>query len=448
LERALKKVMGECRVLIVEDDDLQRSLLLEIFEEKGFSAIGAGSAEEGLKVFKEFSPHVVVTDVRLPSMDGFSFFKEVKKLDEEVEVIIITAFSNVEDAVRAIKEGAFHYITKPFSPEVLINLVTKACELVSLKKGASQDLVCESALMKEILKKARLFAKSDAPVLILGESGAGKEVLARFIHFASGRKGKFVSLNCTALPSELFEAELFGYEKGAFTGALTSKKGLIEEAEGGTLFLDEVGDMPLNLQPKLLRFLQEGEFRRLGSTKTLKASVKVVAATNKDLKKLVKEGKFREDLFYRLSILPIEVPPLRERKEDIIPLAMNFLKKYNAKYKKSVFLSQEALRVLKDYSFPGNVRELESLIHRLVLLHERKVSKDEVLELLELETTEKPFSARKFDLGKPLPQVLAEVEKELIKKALEKANFVQVKAAKLLGIDEKSLRYKRKKYGI
>ncbi|MEO2069573.1 MAG: sigma-54 dependent transcriptional regulator [Desulfurobacteriaceae bacterium] len=436
--------MEKCKVLVVEDDDIQRELLKEISEEAGFSVLASSTAENGLKMALKENPLVVVSDVRLPGTDGLEFLKQLKEKVENVEVIVITAFSSVEDAVNAIKAGAFHYITKPFDPEVLINLINKACQLAKLRSfpKIEKDVVFASKVMEEILKKAFLFAKTEAPILILGESGVGKEVLARFIHKESGRKGKFVSVNCAAIPSELFESELFGYEKGAFTGALRSKPGLFEEADGGTIFLDEIGELPLHLQVKLLRVLQEKEVRRVGSTNCKKVDVKVIAATNQNLEKLVEEGKFREDLYYRLNVLTLKVPPLRERPEDILELTGYFLKKYEKKYGKKVEITPEALEILLNYNFPGNVRELENLIHRLVIT----TSKIEPKDLEDLKNKEKP--CEEIDFSKPLPEKLRELEKRMIEEALKRTNYVQLKAAKLLGIDEKSLRYKRKKYGI
>ncbi|TCK06314.1 sigma-54-dependent transcriptional regulator [Phorcysia thermohydrogeniphila] len=436
--------MEKCRVLVIEDDDVQRELLKEILQDSGFRVSVAPTAEKGLQSLLKDSVDVVVTDVRLPGMDGLSFLRKVKRDYPDVEVIVITAFSNVEDAVNAIKEGAFHYVTKPFDPQVLINLIDKACQLARLKKVPKRDgeIVYASKEMEDILKKASLFARAEAPVLILGESGVGKELIARFIHRESGRKGKFVAVNCAAIPRDLFESELFGYEKGAFTGALKAKKGLFEEADGGTLFLDEIGELPLELQPKLLRVLQEGKVRRVGATLEREVDVKIVAATNRDLRELVEKGEFREDLYYRLNVLTLKIPPLRERPEDILELTGFFLKKYSDKYGKKVEITPEALQKLLSYSFPGNVRELENLLHRLVIFSEGKITERDLEELSE----SKPCN--ELDFSKPLPEKVAEFEKRLIEEALKRTNYVQTRAAKLLGIDEKSLRYKRKKYGI
>ncbi len=437
--------MEKCRVLVVEDDDVQRELLKTILEEAGYDALSASSAEKALRLLSEKRPLVVITDVRLPGLDGLSLLRKIKESYPEIEVIVVTAFSNVEDAVSAIKEGAFHYITKPFDPDILINLIDKACQLGKLKKlpKRKEEIVYASKKMEEVLRQASLFAKADAPVLILGESGVGKELVARFIHRESGRKGKFVSVNCAAVPKDLFESELFGYEKGAFTGAVKSKPGLFEEADGGTIFLDEVGELPLNMQTKLLRVLQDSEIRRVGGTRSKKVDVKVVAATNRDLEELIEKGEFREDLFYRLNVLTLEIPPLRERPEDIMELTGFFLRKFSEKYGKKVEITPEALELLLKYSFPGNVRELENIIHRLVITSSGIIKED---NLSELKGKSKP--CEELDFSKPLPEKIAEIEKKLIEEALKKCDYVQVRAAKLLGIDEKSLRYKRKKYGI
>lgn len=436
---------GKCKVLIVEDDDIQRELLKEILKDAGFEVFSSSTAEKGFQLAYREYIDVVITDVRLPGMDGLTFLRKLKEELPETEVIVITAFSNVEDAVDAVKEGAFHYITKPFDPSVLINLTSKACRVAQIGRVPKKDgeIVYASREMEELLKKASLYGKSEAPVLILGESGVGKELIARYIHRESGRKGKFVSVNCAAIPEELFESELFGHEKGAFTGALSSKPGLFEEANGGTIFLDEVGELPLPLQAKLLRVLQEGEIRRVGGVKTRKVNVKVVAATNRDLESLVKEGKFREDLFYRLNVLTLNVPPLRRRPEDILELTGFFLKKFSEKYGKKVEITPEAIDVLLKYPFPGNVRELENLIHRLVILTRGKIRAEDLRNL------RSPDSLRfEIDFSEPLPKKIAEFEKRMIEEALKRTNYVQVRAAELLGIDEKSLRYKRKKYGI
>jgi len=426
------------KVLIIEDDPLQKELLEESLKEKGFTVISASSAEEGEKILEKETVDAVVTDVKLPGKSGITFLKEVKKTHPETEVVIITAFSNIEDAVEAIKAGAFHYITKPYDIDVLANLLNKCCELSQLrKKPESPDFVFKSPVMEKLISTVNIFAKSDAPILITGESGTGKEVIARYIHKVSGRRGKFIPVNCTSIPENLFESELFGYEKGAFSGATKPKPGLIEEADQGTLFLDEIGDLPLSLQAKLLRFLQEKEVRRVGGLSTRKVDVRIVAATNRNLEEAVKFGKFREDLFYRLNVLRVEIPPLRERKEEIVELTGFFLKKFNSKYGKKVTLSKEALNTLLNYSFPGNVRELENIIHRAVLIAENEITPEHLL-----------IRTNSTDIKKTLPEQIEELEKKLIKEALEKSNNVQTKAAKLLGIDEKSLRYKRKKYGI
>jgi len=439
---------SKCKILLVEDDDLQRELLKEILTEAGFKVLTSSTAEGALSLLSRERPKVVVTDVRLPGMDGISLLNRIKSDFPETEVVVITAFSSVDDAVNAIKQGAFHYVTKPFDPSVLINLINKACQLVKLreKTPSNSGIVYASKQMEELLSKASLYAKSDAPVLIVGESGVGKELLARFIHRESGRKGEFVSLNCAAVPENLFESELFGYKKGAFTGALLDKPGLFEEADGGTLFLDEIGELPISMQPKLLRVLQEGEVRRLGGTETKKVDVKVIAATNRDLKELISQGLFREDLYYRLNVLTLEIPPLRERPEDIVALIGYFLNKFSSKYSKQIEMTPEALEVLLSYPFPGNVRELENLIHRLVITSGGVIRPEDLKELTRTESSNKEIF--KIDFSESLPEKVAKLEKMMIEEALKRSNYVQTKAAKLLGIDEKSLRYKRRKYGV
>ncbi len=438
--------MERIKILVVEDERTHRELLEEILKEEGFDVVSFERGEAALSFLKNNSADIAILDVRLPGISGLHLLKWIKENRREMEVIIITAFGDVENAIYAIKLGAFHYLTKPYEPEVLLNLVKKCAELISFRKGEEKEIIYVSEKMKRLISQVSSFARSDAPVLILGESGVGKELIARLIHKKSGRKGNFVPVNCSAIPENLFEAELFGYEKGAFTGATTSKKGLIEEAEGGTLFLDEVGEIPLSLQPKLLRFLQEGEFKPLGSNKIKKANVRIISATNRDLKNLVKEGKFREDLYFRLSVIEISIPPLRERPEDIEALCYHFVRKYARKYGKLLEIDKSVIEVLKNYKFPGNVRELENIIHRAVILAENYLT-PEHLNLPEREKEETRSKVEEEEI-KPLPEAVAELEKNLILKALRKANFVQTRAAKLLGIDEKSLRYKRKKYNI
>lgn len=437
--------MASLNVLVVEDEKVHRELLKMTLEEEGYRVWSVPSAEKALPILAQEEVEVAVLDVRLPGMSGLELLRWIKQERPEVEVIVITAFGEIEDAVSAIKAGAFHYLVKPYEPEVLLNLIRRCGELVRLRKGPvdSGPLVYRSQAMKEVLRQAEIFARSEAPVLILGESGVGKELLARHLHERSGRKGPFIAVNCAAIPENIFEAELFGYERGAFTGAEVAKPGLIEEAERGTLFLDEIGEMPLNLQGKLLRFLQEGEFRRLGSNQIRKSQARIVAATNEDLEKAVAEKRFREDLYFRLNVLTLKIPPLRERPEDILPLATYFLEKFNRKYGKKVTLSAEAARRLVEYPFPGNVRELENLLHRAVLVCPKEIRPED----LGLEGKKQGLTIG-LPSGKTLPEMVAEVERLLIREALERTGYVQTRAARLLGIDEKSLRYKRKKYGL
>ncbi len=432
-------------ILVVEDEKVHRELLRKTLEEEGYRVSSVPSAEKALPVLNQEEIDVAILDVRLPGMSGLELLKRIKEKSPETEVLIITAFGEIEDAVSAIKAGAFHYLVKPYEPEVLLNLVRRCGELVKLKKPRKDGpLVYRSRVMKDLLRQAETFARTEAPVLILGESGVGKELLARYLHEKSGRQGRFVAVNCAALPEQLFEAELFGYERGAFTGAGSGKPGLIEEAQDGTLFLDEIGEMPLVLQSKLLRFLQEGEFRRLGSNRTLQSNARIITATNEDLREAVSQQKFREDLYFRLNVLVLKIPPLRERQEDIPELVAYFLHKFNRKYRKEVRITPEAMEKLLRYPFPGNVRELENLIHRAVLVSEQEITP----ESLRLETKDTSRMDLRLSSGKTLPEILAEVEKHLLKEALEQTGYVQTRAAALLGIDEKSLRYKRKKYGL
>ncbi len=437
-------------ILIVEDDNLQRQLLEDILKNEGFKVIATSTAEKGLKILSNKGIELLITDVRLPGMNGLDLLTKVKKEFPQIQVIVITAFGDVASAVEALKKGAFYYLVKPYEPEILINLVKKALLIAQLEKKVNQQtfdnvgIVYKSKIMENLLKQLKMFAQSPANILIIGESGTGKELLARFIYKNSNFKDNFVAVNCAAIPEGLFESSFFGYEKGAFTGADTSKKGFFQEANKGVLFLDEITAMPMQFQAKLLRVLQEREIIPLGKTKPVKIDLKIVAATNENIEKLVEEGKFREDLYFRLSVFKVKVPPLRERKEDIVPLTAYFIEKFSKEYNKTLTIEPEALEKLLNYEWPGNVRELENEIHKAVVIANEKITPEYVL-------MDKSTNANidfKIDFSKPLPKILEEIEKRYIEEALKQSGYVQTKAAKLLGIDEKSLRYKRKKYNI
>ncbi len=451
------------RVLLIEDDPEQRQMLAEYLGLKGYEVDPAPDAREGLKLLAR-DPDIVLLDYLLPDGDGLTLLQEIKKKRPLVQVIIITAFGSVEKAVEAMRQGAFHYLTKPINLEELLLLLDRALkelrlrrEVEVLKKRLEEvgepevpGVVAESRAMKEVLRLVSKVAATEATVLILGESGTGKEVVAGLLHRLSPRaEGPFIKINCAAIPEGLLESELFGHEKGAFTGADRSKPGLFEMAHKGTVFLDEVGDLPLSLQAKLLRVLQEKSFTRLGGLQEVRVDVRVLAATNQDLPKMVEEGRFREDLFWRLNVFSIKIPPLRERREDIEPLARYFLKRFAQKHGKSLEgLSREALGALLVYDFPGNVRELENIIERAVILAEGPLVTLEDLPP-QLGGSQRRGSGEEVKLWElPLPEAVEWLERERIRRALKEAQGVKTRAAEILGLSERVLRYKIEKYGL
>jgi two-component system NtrC family response regulator len=397
----------------------------------------------------------------MPGMDGIQLLKELKRLNPEVVVVVLTAFGTVGTAVAAMKEGAYDYLTKPIDLDELLLLIQRAEREVSLSRE-NRDLrdqlrekfkvdfiISASRGMEEALNLVKRAAPSAATVLILGESGTGKELIARAIHYSSPRADRpLVKVNCAALPENLLESELFGHEKGAFTGAVTRRVGRFEQADQGTIFLDEIGDLSPSLQSKLLRVLQEKEFERVGSGQTLRVDVRVVAATNRNLEEAIQKGTFREDLYYRLNVVTVFLPPLRERKEDIPPLIEHFLKKYRRQNQKSmVSLSKEARDLLLNYNYPGNIRELENIVERAVVLSrgDTIMTQDLPLNLREGKVEDLMKQSGK---GRSLPETLEEIERLRITQALESSHGVQTRAAEELGISERVLRYKMKKYGI
>ncbi|NPB08816.1 MAG: sigma-54-dependent Fis family transcriptional regulator [Thermodesulfobacteria bacterium] len=450
------------RLLIVEDDEAQAKILADYLAHKGFEVDFVHTAAEAKKRLSQSPADLLILDWRLPDEDGLHLLSFVKEKHPLTQVIMLTAFATVERAVEAMKRGAYHYLTKPVNLEELLLIVNKALKELRLRKEVENlkarlaelsvpeipEVVAESDKMRQVLALAAKVAATDATVLILGESGTGKEVLANVIHRLSPRKeGVFLKINCAAIPEGLLESELFGHEKGAFTGADRAKPGLFETADQGTLFLDEIGDLPLSLQAKLLRVLQDGTIRRVGGLKEIKVNVRVIAATNRDLDAMVKEGTFREDLFWRLNVFAIKIPPLRERREDILPLARYFLTKFAKKHGKEVRdFSREAWELLLSYHFPGNVRELENIVERAVILAED--------DLITAEDLPPYLSGKKAEglpdllSSLPLPEAVALLERTRIKKAMEEAGGVKTRAAELLGISERVLRYKLSKYGL
>ncbi|MCC6047994.1 MAG: sigma-54 dependent transcriptional regulator [Thermodesulfobacterium sp.] len=457
--------MKKGNILIVEDDKAQRELLAEALRKRGFYVEGAENLAEAKELLEKRDFNVLLLDYKLPDGDGLEFLAYLKKNYPNIPTIMLTAYASVENAVSAMKAGAFHYLAKPLNLEELNLIVDKALKENKLIREISllrerfkflsdkelkiaENIVAESPAMKKVLSLVSKVAETDAPVLITGESGTGKGVIARLIHQLSpAKEGPFLQINCAAIPETLLEAELFGYERGAFTGATHSKAGLFELAEGGTLFLDEIGDMPLSLQAKLLTVLQDKTIRRLGGLKEIKVNFRFISATNQDLEKMVEEGKFREDLFWRLNVIRINIPPLRERKEDIIPLAQHFIKKFNQKYRKEVQgLTQEAMLALLRHDFPGNVRELENRIERGIILAEDEYLTREDLGLAPEGQREEDLLDKLLRL--PLEEAVEFLERLRIERALKEAKGVKVRAAEILGITERMLRYKIEKYGL
>jgi putative PEP-CTERM system response regulator len=449
-------------VLIVDDEVGIRESLKFILK-KDYEILLAKDAEEAFVQFKNHSPDLVLLDIILPDVDGLKVLERIKENESDTIVIMITATKTVKTAVEAMKLGAYDYVTKPFDVDELRLIISRALSTRALEKEVQYlreevdksyrfgDLIGKSKPMKEIFNLIRQVADSRSTILVMGESGTGKELVSRAIHYRSNRKDSaFITINCAAIPETLIESELFGHEKGAFTHAFEKKLGRFEIAHQGTLFLDEIGELSLSTQAKILRFLEEKEFNRVGGAKTIKVDVRLIAATNKDLTQAIKKGRFREDLYYRINVVPIVLPPLRERPEDISLLIDHFVHKFNVENNKHVKgLSKEALELMVDYEWPGNVRELENLIERAVTLTSNEY----------IAPTELPFSLvqlPKYDGLKDsildgkisLLQGEEKFEREIILDALKRTSYVQSHAAELLGISRRILKYKMDKLGI
>lgn len=444
------------KILIVDDEEHMCWALDRAMRQEGYQTVVAYRGQDGINMAREDSPSLMILDLRLPDIDGLEVLKEVKAINPKLPVIMLTAHGTIETAIEAMKMGAADYITKPFDLDELklvikqnlhvIQLETEVNFLRSELTGKYGNIIAQSKIMQDIISLIEKVAPSNASVLITGESGTGKEVAAISIHQNSPRSNKpFVPVNCAALPEQLLESELFGHEKGAFTGATARKLGRFELADKGTIFLDEIAEMSLNMQAKLLRVLQEKSFERVGGTETISVDVRVIAATNRQLDQAIKQGLFREDLYYRLNVIHIHLPPLRERKEDIPLLAKHFLQKFGPTYHVDK-ISPEAMELLCEYNWPGNIRELQNVIERSAIICQGTIIKPEHLPR-ELNTP------RKFPAGAVInfPDSgisLEEVEKELILKALEKSGGNQTKAAQLLGITRSALLYRAQKYNI
>ncbi len=444
------------KILIIDDERSLLEVLGIFFKKRGYEVLLAETAGDGLRKIEGVD--VIISDIKLPDFDGITLLEKVKKLNPDIPVILITAYASAKDAVRALKLGAEDYIIKPFDMEELLIVVEKTLkrrkleqEVEVLKRRIKEqdvfsNFVGNSRRMQEVIKLVKRVAPKDVTVLIEGESGTGKELLAKIIHSLSSRANKpFVSINCGAIPETLLESELFGYVKGAFTGAYSDKKGLFEIANGGTVFLDEISEMSPMMQVKLLRFLQERKFRRVGGERELEVDVRIIAATNRNLEKLVKEGKFRDDLFYRLDVVRITLPPLRERREDIPLLVDFFIKRYSSKFNKPIRgITKEALSALENYPWPGNVRELENVIERAVVLEEGELITPESLPEKIFSSVPVPHQELTTDFN--LQEYLENVIRHYVKLAYEKAGGNKKKAAELLGLSYRSYRHYWEKY--
>jgi len=449
-------------ILVVDDEKIQRESLAGFLAKRGFQVFKSENVEQALDLVRQNTIDLILTDVKMSGASGYDLLQAVKELNPQITVIIMTAYGNVEEAVAAMKNGAFDYLTKPLDLDEVELLINRAFQLKQLTEENEQlrqklsekhrftNIISTSPLMEEALNLAARTANSKAAVLIEGESGTGKELIARAIHYASPRRDKpLVVVNCAAISENLIESELFGHEKGAFTGAIQTRAGRVEEADGGTLFLDEVGDIPLSVQVKLLRFLQFGEFQRVGSNQQRKVNVRLIAATNRNLLQMIKDNKFREDFYYRLNVVNIKVPPLRKRKEDIPLLVDHFIKKYAAENGKIIKgISRKAMDLLMKYDYPGNVRELENMMEHAVVLSRTEIIDVEDLPI-QMQTLKTSDAILPLDYyhGKFRQKVEA-FEKDLILDALQKADYNQSEAARQLGLSERNLRYKMAKYGI
>ncbi len=453
--------MPDARILIMDDEAQERHRIGSFLKHRGYEVTALESVAEAMTAMQRERYDVFLTDCNIPGVDALQTSGEARRINPDMAVIIMTSFGTIETAVKAIRAGAYDYLPKPIDLEQLVVLINRISERQSLlrenaslreqlrERYAFEQITSTSHAMEEVMNMAGRVASSNATVLLRGESGTGKELIARAIHYHSPRASQpLIKVNCAALPETLLESELFGHEKGAFTGAAGKRIGRFEAADKGTLFLDEIGDIPLSVQVKLLRVLQEKEFERIGGNETIKTDVRLVAATNRDLEKAMKDGSFREDLYYRLNVVTVAIPPLRDRKEDIPALMEHFIKKYSMENKKKITgVTAEARDLLMRYSYPGNVRELENIIERAVVLvkSETITSAEIPLHLKTVEIEEKICVAKRDG---SLTDTLETLERGIIMEAMKAAGGVQTRAAEKLGISERVLRYKLTKYKI
>jgi len=456
-------VIKPAKILVVDDELNMRLVLAAMLKKEGYEVFTAANSQEALKILKEKQLSVVATDLKMPGLDGMGLLQKILQYDNAMPVIILTAYGTVSSAVDALKKGAFDYITKPFEQDELKTIILKAVKTRQLDDRClpppegdvdQYRIIGTSSRMSEILRIVQKVSPTETTVLITGETGTGKELIARAIHTNSSRsKQPFIKINCAAIAQNLVESELFGYEKGAFTGAVTTKPGRFELAHRGTLFLDEVGEIPREVQAKLLQAIQDQSFERVGGLKTIAVDVRLITATNKNLPEEIKEGRFREDLYYRLNVFPIHLPPLRERPDDILPLAEHFLKKSNLKLGKKVLeLSPEVSASLLAHSWPGNIRELEHLMERLVLMADSSVITTEIVppDILNPESRQgfNPSPAPDETPHDALKSHMEEMEKQIITRCLEECDGNVTRAAEKLGLSRKGLQLKMIKHNL
>ena len=448
-------------ILLIDDEESQLLSLKSFLTRRNYKILTASNGKDGFDVVRNNTVDIVLTDFRMPEWDGYEVLKQIKKLNPEIDVVIMTAFGSVEDAVNIMKAGAYDYITKPIDLDELENLLGRITEKRTLiyenkqlkeqliEKFRVDTIISQSKKMEDVLNTVARIAGSKVTVLILGESGTGKELIAKAIHYASDRKDKpFVTVNMASLPDNLIESELFGHEKGAFTGAVNQRIGRFEEADGGTLFIDEVGDIPLSVQVKLLRAIQFGEIQKIGINKTINIDVRIVAATNRNLEEMIKSQEFREDLYYRLNVIQINIPPLRDRKEDIPILIDHFINKFNKQNNAGIQgLDKKALDRLMKYDYPGNIRELENIIERAVILARNNIITPETLPA-QFETAREISLLDPLNLSDGYDKKVKAFEKEMIQEALKQTNGNKSAAARLLNITERHLRSRLERLGM